>query len=77
MSARARKTEAELKALLMAGIRRHPQCAKIQNVGIKRPAQLAPHQPNWRALWVIDGPSRVPWEAEQIGRNLQNQFDLK
>jgi hypothetical protein len=28
-------------------------------------------------VWVVDGAPAVPWEAEQIGRNLQTQFDLK
>jgi hypothetical protein len=77
MPGKPQKTEAELRALLMAEIRRRRNCATVVNVGIERPAQLAPHHPYWRPVWVVDGAPAVPWEAEQIGRNLQTQFDLK
>jgi len=77
MPAKPQKTEAELAALLMAAIRRRPKLAHIKGVGIERPVQFAPYHPNWRLHWITDGPSSVAWEAEQIGRDLQNQFDLK
>jgi len=61
----------------MGEVRRRPKLARIREVAIERPVRLAPHYPNWRPAWVTDGASSVPWEVEQIGRNLQNQFDLK
>jgi hypothetical protein len=76
MTAKQQKTEAELTTLLIAEIRKHPKLAHIQGVAITRPVQLALHHPNWGVSWVIDGSSSAPLEADQIGRNLQNQFDL-
>lgn len=76
MTQKPTKTEAELTALLMAEIRKHPKLSHIQAVAISRPVQLALHHPNWGFSWVIDGPSLAPLEADQIGRNLQAQFDL-
>ncbi len=77
MTPKPHKTEAELTALLMAEIRKHPQCSDVQSVAITRPVQLAPHHPNWGFAWVCDGGSLAPLAADQIARTLQNQFDLK
>jgi hypothetical protein len=77
MTAKPQKTEAELTTLLMAEIRKHPKLAHIQGVGILRPVQLAPHHPSWGFSWVINGSQSAPLEADEIGRNVQNQFDLK
>ena len=77
MTAKIQKTEAELSALLMQEIRKHPAFQNIQGVAITRPIQESPHHPNWGFAWVIDGASVAPLAADQIGRNLQNQFDLK
>lgn len=77
MTAKPQKTEAELTALLMQEIKKHPMLRSIQGVAISRLVQQAPHHPNWSFAWVIDGPSLAPLEAGQIARNLQNQFDLK
>jgi hypothetical protein len=73
MTAKPQKTAAELKALLMAEIRKHPKLAHIRDVAITRPVQT-----NWGVQWIPEGNSPTPLaEADQIGRNLQNQYDLK
>jgi hypothetical protein len=77
MTAKPQKAEAELKELLMQEIRKYPAFQHIQDVAITRPVQDAPHHPNWGFAWIIDGASLAPPGADQVGRNLQNQFDLK
>jgi len=46
-----KKTTVELTALIMAEIRRHPDCDHIRGIGFTRPMQLAPHNPNWAPAW--------------------------
>jgi hypothetical protein len=77
VTTKPQKTEAELKELLLQEVRKQPALQHIQGVFITRPVQESPHHPNWDFGWVCDGGSLAPPTANQIGRNLQNQFDLK
>lgn len=71
-----KKTQDELKAIVMQEIREHPGLHSIQGVLIERPLQQVSPSPNWRASWIVDGPASRPAEAEEIVRRLQSQFDL-
>jgi hypothetical protein len=76
MIQKPKKTEAELRAIIMQEIRKHPQFGSIQDVAIDRPIQKNPHDPNWGFAWIVDGPPLRPAGADEIVRHLQNQLDL-
>jgi hypothetical protein len=57
MATKEKKTEAELKALIMDAIRQHPEFSNILNVIITRPSQGSANDPNWGFAWSVrDGP---------------------
>lgn len=76
MTGKPTKTTAELTAMLMAEVRKHPECSNITSVGIARPARQSPHEPNWAAAWTVNGPKLAPPIAFEIERRLRRQFDL-
>ena len=76
MPAKETKTRAELINLLMQELRKHPECAHVVNVAITRPAQRAPHHPNWDATWTVYRNQVVCPAAFRIASELQAQFNL-
>jgi hypothetical protein len=68
-----KKTEAELKALVMQEIRKYPECRNIQDVLIERQQSA----PNWRCSWVMDGGAPRPARALEIERMLQGKYELQ
>ena len=76
MDRRVKKTTVELTALIMAEIRKHPECDHISGIGFARQMQLAPHHPNWVPAWSMNGPKIQPPIAEEITRRFQKKFDL-
>jgi hypothetical protein len=77
MAAKEKKTGAELTALIMQEVRKHPDCFDITNVAIIRPAQQSPQQPNWGFAWTRDYTNTLrPVRADELARQFQNQFDL-
>jgi hypothetical protein len=76
MDSKPKKTTAELPALIMEEIRKHPECDKITSVGITRPFLSGSLHPNWAPAWSVNGPKIAPTIAYEIAWKLQNQFDL-
>jgi hypothetical protein len=76
MTPKPKKTTAELTALLMTEIRKHPECNHVTSVGITRPMQSAPHHPNWAPAWSFNSPKIEPPIAVEIAGKFQNEFDL-
>jgi hypothetical protein len=72
-----KKTELELKALIMGRIRQHPEWHYITNVVITRPQFiLAPHQPNWDVVFVHSEKTSIPEGAFRIVLELGSRYDL-
>ena len=69
--AKEKKTERELIELLMAELRKHPECAHVMDVTIIRPTSQ-----NWQAAWVVDGIEMACRRAFSIADELQAKFDL-
>jgi hypothetical protein len=71
---KATKTRAELEALLMAEVRRHPECGQVGAAFITRPTAQ-----NWNFGLLRNGPA-IPVECERkvgdYARQLQAQYDL-
>jgi hypothetical protein len=76
MTEKQKKTEAELKAIIMQEIRKHPICRNILDVAIVPPERPSSYLPNWSASWVMDGAAPWPPAADEIVQKLQRQFDL-
>jgi hypothetical protein len=55
--AKEKKTEIELKGLIMSAIRKHPEFNNITNVVITRPPQRSADDPNWGFSWSVSGAS--------------------
>jgi hypothetical protein len=73
MTGKAKRTETELKALVMQEIRKYPECRNIQDVLIEPQPQQSP---NWRCSWVMDAAALRPARALEIERMLQREYDL-
>ena len=67
---------AELAALIMSEIRKHPECSHVASVGFTKPQKIVPHQANWEPAWTCNGSKIAPLIAFEIGRTFQNQYDL-
>jgi hypothetical protein len=76
MPAKEQKTRQELTQMIMEQIRRHSDLADVADVAIRRPIQTAPHQPNWRAEFVLSGRLVTPEGAFRIARDLHKRYDL-
>jgi hypothetical protein len=61
VTAKEKKSAAELKALIMREVKQHPEWNDIVDVAITStgPAQQ-PHQPNWDAAFTMSGPRVAP-----------------
>ena len=68
-------SQAELEALLMEQLRKHPECDHVLAVTITRPVQQSPGDPNWDAAWSVDGNRIACPRAFEIARQLRGQFD--
>jgi hypothetical protein len=71
-----KKTASELAALIMREIRDLPECDHIARVAITRLPRQAPHQPNWRFTWTVNGSWSVPEAAFKVAERWQAQTDL-
>jgi hypothetical protein len=72
-----KRTEAELKALIMGRIRQHPEWHYITNVVITRPQFiLEPHQRNWDVIFVHSEKTSIPEGAFRIAVELSSRYDL-
>jgi hypothetical protein len=71
MATKEKISEAELTALLMKEIRKHPECEHVVGVAIIKPVQQ-----NWGAAWVVDGNEIAGRPAFAIAEELQAKFDL-
>jgi hypothetical protein len=76
MTEKQKKTEAELKTIIMQEIGKHPKCRNIQNVVIAPSARPSSYLPNWSVSWVVDDAAPRPADADEIVQKLQRQFDL-
>ena len=76
MVTKEKKTEAELKALIMDEVRKHAEWSNIRDVAITRPVQQAPHHPNWGGAFISSGRGFTPAEANVMLTQLQNQYHL-
>jgi hypothetical protein len=65
------KSESELKALLMAEIRKCPECNHIDSVYITKSL------PNsWDVAWVLSGPKTAGARAQEMVNDFRLKFDL-
>lgn len=76
MVAKEKKTEAELKALIMESVRQHPEFGNIRHVVITRPSQRNADDPNWGFQWSVSGPRLAPQQATEIAEQICRQYDL-
>jgi hypothetical protein len=71
-----KKSEQELKQLIMEQIRQYPQWSDILDVAITKANRSATYQPNWDAAFVHNGQAATPDGAFRIARELGNKYDL-
>jgi hypothetical protein len=76
MATKEKKTEAELKALIMSAIRQHPEFNNITNVIITRPPERSADDPNWGFQWSMSGPQLAPQQASEIAEQTRRKYDL-
>jgi hypothetical protein len=74
--AKERKTQADLIALVMAELRKHPECDHVVRIAITLPMRSAPHYPNWDVAWTVRGNQILCPAALRIASELQGKFDL-
>jgi hypothetical protein len=72
--AKEKKTQAELIALLMRALRKHPECDHVVRVAITQPVRSAPH--HWDVAWTVSGNQILCPVALRIASELQAKFDL-
>jgi hypothetical protein len=75
MRVKPKKTEHELRALIMEEVRRHPQFSNIRSVAITRTVQSVAHH-HWGFAWIVDGPLPASHKADEIPQKLQREYDL-
>jgi hypothetical protein len=73
---RPKRTRAQLAETLMFHLKRRAGCELIKAIRIEEIAQRSRHRPNWRPVFVIDGPGLVPPIAHQLGLELSLLYDL-
>lgn len=71
------RTASELAEILMAEIRKYPECGHIVSVAVTPPMMQGVHGANWNATWQVKGNEPVGPHAGQITRRLQSQYDLE
>ena len=73
--AKPTKSRNELVAMIMAEVRRHPECNEVASVAITKPIGL-----NWDISTLRDGPKIPPasWKTvQEIVTRLRSQYDLE
>jgi len=65
------KSRGELEALIMAEIRKFPECNNVVSVAITRPTDST-----WDAAFVAEGNVAVCAKAFEIARVLSSRWDL-
>src|SRR5712672_3276249 len=75
MPARIRKTEDELKQIVMEEIRKHSELSQIEDVFFTRPTQPNADAPNWDVGFLPSG-ARAISRAQAIIGGLRNRFEL-
>ena len=76
MPAKEKKTRADLLALLMGELRKHPECDHVVRAAITQPVQHTPDHPNWDVAWSVSGNQILCPAALRIASELQAKFDL-
>jgi hypothetical protein len=71
MTAKEKKTAAELSALVMEEIRKLPELNDVTGAAITRPTNM-----NWDVGFTMHGPRYAPEKAWAIARDLQAKYDL-
>jgi len=71
MGTRPTKTRDELRAIIMAELRRSPEFDDVQDVSITRPVGFS-----WGAAFVRRGAEWTPPSAFIVVLDLQTKFDL-
>jgi hypothetical protein len=74
-SMKEKRSAAELKALIMRELRKHPEWHDIEDVAITSAARPR-EQPNWGAAFTMSGPRSAPEGAFRFARELGAKFDL-
>jgi hypothetical protein len=74
---KAKKTEAQLTAMIMSALRGKHECGNITDVVIRSPPITAQDQPNWVFDFVRKGAESSPPICDTIAREIQNQFELE
>jgi hypothetical protein len=69
-----KKTHADLIALLLWELRKHPECDHVVRVVIIQPVPSAPH--DWDVAWTVGGNQILCPAALRIASELQAKFDL-
>lgn len=75
---RTMKSELELTQMMMAELRKHPECTEVDRVLLLRPV-FAVNGTNWDIAVGRSAPhiNRRSWDAERaIARSLQEQYDV-
>lgn len=72
---REKKSEGELKRMIMLKIREHPEWNDVADVAITRPVRPS-HQCNWDAAFIMNGHMTTPEGAFRIATELGNKYDL-
>jgi hypothetical protein len=76
MGGRLTKTRAELETILMSHLKRRVGCEQIKAIHIEEMLRRGRRRPNWRPLFVIDGPGLAPPAAHKLGLELSQLYDL-
>jgi hypothetical protein len=74
--AKETKTHADLLALLMEELRKHPECDHVVRAAITQPVRYTAHHPNWDVAWTVGGNQILCPAALRIASELQAKFDL-
>jgi hypothetical protein len=73
MAAKEKKTEAELKSLIMRATRQHPELNNIIYAAISK----QPHNDlNWDVKWLVSGGPLAPAQAREIAEQIRREYHL-
>jgi hypothetical protein len=72
---RPKKSADESVVMIMQELRRRPDWSHVQDVVILPSIGAAPHQPNWKVAFTVEGSRIRPAEADSFATALSQQFD--
>jgi hypothetical protein len=72
---KSKRSADELATMIMQEVRKRSDWSNVLDAVILPNISAAPHQPNWKAAFTMEGPRNVPPEAQQIAVVLSSQFD--